>query len=221
MAALTLAVAPHPLLDATCFTTALPRPLGELPSPASLLALLCLPGPDAGAPLAATDQDRDAVRALLRHGGFRPSGRSKPASEYLLKALERGWLGPEAGINLAVDACNAVSLHSGLPISVLDADRLDGPLAIRLGEPGERYVFNPSGQELALAGLLVLCDAQGPCGSPVKDSQRTKTHAETRATLTVIWGTSELPGRAAEAAMWHRDLLRSLGVVTAELTPSP
>jgi hypothetical protein len=31
---------------------------------------------------------REAVRALLRKGGYKPSGRSKPAQEYLAKCLD-------------------------------------------------------------------------------------------------------------------------------------
>src|SRR5918912_1217437 len=109
-----LTVDPHPLLDLRAFTTAFPRPLSELASPPELLALLV---PEAAAPLHSDDAVREVVRALLRHGGFKPTGRSKPASEYLLKAFREGLLTP---INPAVDVCNAVSLHSGLPISVVD-----------------------------------------------------------------------------------------------------
>src|SRR5579864_1122080 len=79
-----LTVDPHPLLDLCAFVTRLPRPLGELASPAELQGLLTV---DAAAPLHSDDSVRDAVRALLRHGGFKPTGRSKPASEYLLKAV--------------------------------------------------------------------------------------------------------------------------------------
>ena len=40
----------------------------------------------------ADESVREAVRALLRHGGFKPAGRSKPAAEYLVKAAkERRW----------------------------------------------------------------------------------------------------------------------------------
>src|SRR6266550_3991359 len=101
-----LTVDPHPLSDLRAFVTTFPRPLGEMPSPPEVVALFAV---DAAAPLASDDTVREAVRALLRHGGFKPTGRSKPASEYLIKAAREG-LRP---INLAVDACNAVSLHSG------------------------------------------------------------------------------------------------------------
>src|SRR5262245_26651130 len=115
-----LTVDPHPLLDLRAFVTQFPRPLGEMPSPPELQALLRA---DAVAPLQSDDVVREAVRVLLRHGGFKPTGRSKPAAEYLIKAVREGLL---TSINLAVDACNVASLHSGLPISVVDLDRARG-----------------------------------------------------------------------------------------------
>src|SRR5438067_5075988 len=119
-----LTVDPHPLLDLRAFAATFPRPLGEMSSPADLLALL---EPDAPAPLASDDAVREAVRALLRQAGFKPTGRSKPASEYLIKAVRERLLSP---INPAVDVCNVVSLHSGLPISVIDLDRASGPFRV-------------------------------------------------------------------------------------------
>jgi hypothetical protein len=56
-------------------------------SPASLQQLLALPG-SGPAVLKNDDNVRQAVRELLRHGGFRPTGRSKPSPEYLLTAIE-------------------------------------------------------------------------------------------------------------------------------------
>jgi len=201
----------HPLLDVAAFVTRFPRPLGELPSPPSLLALFA---EGAIAPLAASDEVRAAVRDLLRHGGFRPTGRSKPASEYLRKAVGEGWISPAQGINLAVDAGNAVSLHSGLPISVIDAGLAQPPWRVAVCAPGTRYPFNPAGQVIDVSGLVCLHDAEGPCGSPVKDSQRTKTHPDTTATLTVIWGTRALPDRTGAVLQWYRDLLAEVGVRT-------
>jgi DNA/RNA-binding domain of Phe-tRNA-synthetase-like protein len=205
-----LTVDPHPLLDLRAFMTEFPRPLGEMPSPAELRALL---SPAASAPMRTDDALREAVRQLLRHGGFKPTGRSKPASEYLLKAAL-------SSINLAVDACNAVSLHSGLPISVVDLDRAQGPFRVGIAPQGTKYVFNASGQEIDLGGLLCLFDAEGPCANAVKDAQRTKTTAETRRTLSLVWGTTGLAGRAEQATAWYRSLLESQGART-EAIPLP
>jgi DNA/RNA-binding domain of Phe-tRNA-synthetase-like protein len=199
-----LTIDPHPLLDLRFFVGRFPRRLGEMPTMPALLDLL---RPDATAPLQSDDTVRDKVRALLRHGGFKPTGRSKPASEYLLKASQEGSL---SSINLAVDLCNIVSLHSGLPISVVDAGLLQGgerDLRVGLAPAGATYVFNASGQSIDLGGLLCLFDAGGPCANGVKDAQRTKTSADTQRVLVLIWGTNALPDRSARAEAWYRELL--------------
>lgn len=199
----------HPLLEAVAFTTEFSTPLGELGRAESLLRLLAL---DAPAPLRSDDAVRAAVRDLLRHGGYKPTGRGKPASEYLVRAVGEGALG---SINAAVDACNVASLHSGLPISVVDLDRAAAPFRVGLAPEGTSYVFNQAGQSIDVAGLVCLFDAAGPCANAVKDSQRTKTSPETRRTLSVVWGTSALPGRARQTAEWYRELLAAVGGTTA------
>lgn len=200
-----LDIAPHPLLDLAAFVTEFLQPLGEQACNAQLLGMLSLDATAiANAHLQSSDEVRRTVRDLLRHGGFKPTGRSKPASEYLIKAATAGKLSP---INVAVDACNAVSLHSGLPISVVDFGLLTEPLRIDIAPPNTAYIFNPSGQSIDVGGLLCLCDAAGPCANAVKDSQRTKTSAATTSTLSVIWGTNALPGRTSATLKWYRALL--------------
>jgi DNA/RNA-binding domain of Phe-tRNA-synthetase-like protein len=209
---LRLTVADHPLLDAAAFVCELPAPLGELPAAPAIEALR---DPDAPAPLSSDDAVRTAVRDLLRAGGFKPSGRSKPASEYLALAASQGTF---PVINTAVDACNVVSLHSGLPISLLDVDRFAGTeLSIAVAAAATRYVFNPAGQEIDVGGLVCLFDADGVSGSPVKDAQRTKTGPATRTTLSIVWGTRALAGRAATASRWYQELLTALGARTSTL----
>jgi DNA/RNA-binding domain of Phe-tRNA-synthetase-like protein len=150
----------------------------------------------------------------LRWGGYKPTGRGKPASEYLVRAAAENALSP---INMAVDACNAVSLHSGFPISVVDLDLLETPLTIRLAGKDSRYVFNASGQEMELEGLLCLHDARGACANAVKDSQRTKTTPITRRTLSVVWGHANFTAELLAAVSWYRTLLESAGFRTSEI----
>jgi DNA/RNA-binding domain of Phe-tRNA-synthetase-like protein len=208
-----LLVTPHALLDLRAFETAFPRPLGEMPSPPELQALLTLGAP---APLRSDDAVREAVRQLLRHGGFKPTGRSKPASEYLIRAVGEGRL---TSINVAVDVCNVVSLHSGLPISVVDLDLARPPFRVEVAGAGASYVFNASGQSMDLGGLLCLGDADGPCANAVKDAQRTKTRPETRRTLSLVWGSTVLAGRAAQTERWYRTLLEQQGATTEAVWP--
>jgi DNA/RNA-binding domain of Phe-tRNA-synthetase-like protein len=205
---ITVALIPHPLLDLVAFSTTFPAPLGQIASADPIRQLL---SPGAKGPFTVDDPVRAAVRDLLRHGGYKPTGRGKPSSEYLVRATAEGALGT---INAAVDTGNAVSLHSGLPISVVDLDRVKSPLHVAIAQEGARYVFNSAGQEIDLAGLLCLFDAEGPCANAVKDAQRTKTTGETTRTLSVLWGTQALAGRASEAATWYRQLLEAAGATT-------
>lgn len=205
----------HPLLDAGVFRSDFEHSLQHRPTPTWLAELLDL---DAPAPLSSSDAVRRSVRDLLRHGGYKPAGRGKPASEYLIRAASDGAL---ESINCAVDACNAVSLHSGLPISIVDLDLAVPPLRIAIASPGEEYVFNASGQTIRLDGLLCLHDAQGPCANAVRDSQRTKTRSDTRRTLSVVWGTRDLPGRTARAVAWYREIVGRLGGETTLVGTGP
>ena len=205
---------PHPLLRIAAFSTRFPVPLGELSTPPALSDALRL---DAPAPLQRDEAVRGAVRDLLRHGGYKPTGRGKPASEYLVRAATEGALG---SINAAVDACNVVSLHSGLPISVVDLDRATAPFRVGIADEGTSYVFNASGQEIDVAGLLCLFDADGACANAVRDSQRTKTRAETRSTLSVVWGCAGFEERLAIAEQWYRELLGTLGATTEAVVSS-
>jgi DNA/RNA-binding domain of Phe-tRNA-synthetase-like protein len=203
----------HPLLRFAAFESEFPAALGELPAPPWLSDLLKI---DAAAPLGRDEAVRQAIRDLLRHGGYKPTGRGKPSSEYLVRESEQGAL---PSINLAVDACNAVSLHSGLPISVVDLDRARPPHRIGLAPAGAKYVFNASGHEIDLEGLLCLFDAGGPCANAVKDSQRTKTHPGTRKTLSVVWGARGHEERLDHAVAWYRELLRKAGVAIRTSPP--
>jgi len=135
------------------------------------------------------DARRAAVRQLLRHGGFKPSGRNKPAQEYLLRAATQE--GRLPAISSVVDVINAVSLSSGLPISLLSLDRVGANLLIRYGRPEEQFVFNQAGQQLDVHGLLCLCAVEGgasrPVGSPVKDSMAGKVDRQDRHLLACLY----------------------------------
>src|SRR3981081_1810973 len=99
-----LTIDPHSLLDLRAFVTLFPLPLGSMPSPPAVSVLLSL---EAVPPLRSDNAVREAVGTLLRQGGFKPTGRSKPASEYLLKVVGEGRL---ASINFAVDGGDVVPL---------------------------------------------------------------------------------------------------------------
>jgi DNA/RNA-binding domain of Phe-tRNA-synthetase-like protein len=156
-------------------------------------------------------QVRDRVRAMLRHGKYKPSGRGKPASEFLLQAAVRGTF-PQ--VNGPVDVNNAISLRSGFPGSVFDAAISGTHLLARRGREGEKYVFNPAGQTIDLEDLLLLCrrtkTGWEPCGNPVKDAMVTKISAATVDVIAVLYMPVDEPLVSAETwSACYADLLRS------------
>jgi DNA/RNA-binding domain of Phe-tRNA-synthetase-like protein len=137
---------------------------------------------------------RSAARDLLRNGRYKPTGRGKPASEYLVRAAvdaERDF----PRINAPVDICNFISLKTLLPVSLWDLDLAETRrFVFRLGREEEEYLFNAGGQTIKLEDLVVGCriaeasDAEGePIINPVKDSLATKTTDGTRNVAACIY----------------------------------
>ncbi len=155
-------------------------------------------------------QMRARVRNMLRHGRYKPTGRGKPASEFLLRAALNDSF---PRVNPPVDVNNWVSLASGLPGSIFDAARSGRRLLLRRGRAGEAYVFNPSGQVLDLEDLLLLCrrTEQGwePCGSPIKDAMITKLSVATRDVVGVLYAPHDEPKQSVE--LWASRFAERLG----------
>ena len=152
------------------------------------------------------------MRLMLRHGKYRASGRSKPASEFLWKAALDDRFPP---INGPVDVNNHVSLASGLPGTIFDTDLSGERLILRRGRPGERYVFNHAGQDIDLQDLLLLARAtpgapEGgePCGNPVKDAMITKIHPGTTRVVAVLYAPRDEP--PANLERWAAEFARLL-----------
>lgn len=135
------------------------------------------------------DARRAAARDMLRNGRYKPTGRGKPASEYLARAASEGTF---PRINALVDINNLISLQEALPISLWDLDRVAADhVRFRLGREGEAYVFNPSGQTLGVEDLVVGCrvteGGEEPVVSPIKDAQVAKTTSDTRRVAACIY----------------------------------
>lgn len=140
-----------------------------------------------------SQQVKEEIRNLLRSGGFKPAGRSKPASEYLEQCAINNQF---PIINNLVDINNYISLYYGVPISLLDLDVLSSQILIRYGKEGESYVFNNSGQNIDLKGLLTVCKETSqnsiPLGSPVKDSMQAKIKNITKNVIYIVYLSSKI-----------------------------
>lgn len=139
---------------------------------------------------------RKQVRDALRHGAYKPTGRAKPSSEYLLRAARQEQF---PRINGVVDLINYMSLRYMIPISLWDL-QLAGTdrYHFRYGTDGESYVFNPSGQTIELKDMVTgfACDEHRhtPIVNPVKDSMATKTTPESRTAAAAVYFPIEAVG---------------------------
>ena len=114
------------------------------------------------------------IRSLFHRAGLDPT-RYRPSSESLLRRAVKG-----KGlyfINSIVDLINYFSLKTLWPIGLYDADKLKPPITWRIGREGEAYE-GIGRDRLNLAHFPLLADEEGPFGSPISDSMRTRVTQE-------------------------------------------
>lgn len=138
-------------------------------------------------------------RDMLRNGSYKPTGRGKPASEYLLRSAVNEKF---PRINTLVDINNYISLKYMVPISLWDLDLAESTrFNFRLGAPDETFVFNQGGQTIDLKDLVIGCAIsegdQLPIVNPIKDSLKTKTKPESTNIAAAVYypntANSEIP----------------------------
>ena len=131
-----------------------------------------------------------ATRAAYKACGKDPS-RYRPASEQLARRVLQGK--DLYSVDTIVDLGNLVSLFSGYPTGLMDADKItplatpDVDVLLGVGHADEPYEGIGRGV-LNIEGLPVYRDTQGPIASPTSDSTRTMLSADTRRLLFIING---------------------------------
>jgi DNA/RNA-binding domain of Phe-tRNA-synthetase-like protein len=146
------------------------------------------------------------IRAIFHRAGLDPT-RYRPSSESLLRRAVKG-----KGlyfINSVVDLINYFSLKMLWPIGLYDADKLRPPITWRVGQDGESYE-GIGRDRLNLAHFPLLVDEEGPFGSPISDSMRTRVTEEcTR----ILWITFAPPGAAIPNHEFAETMMRFNGGV--------
>jgi len=120
------------------------------------------------------------IRAIFHRAGLDPT-RYRPSSESLLRRAVKG-----KGlyfINSIVDLINYFSLKTLWPIGLYDADKLKPPITWRIGRESESCE-GIGRDRLNLAHFPLLADEEGPFGSPISDSMRTRV---TQDCTRILW----------------------------------
>jgi DNA/RNA-binding domain of Phe-tRNA-synthetase-like protein len=129
------------------------------------------------------------IRAIFHRSGLDPT-RYRPSSESLLRRAVKG-----KGlyfINSVVDLINYFSLKTLWPMGLYDAALLMPPIEWRAGREGESYE-GIGRDRLNLNRFPLLVDANGPFGSPISDSMRTRV---TEHCTHILWITFAPPASA-------------------------
>src|SRR5262245_56314355 len=146
-------------------------------------------------------------RGIFHRSGLDPT-RYRPSSESLLRRAVKG-----KGlyfINSVVDLVNYFSLKLLWPIGLYDADKLQQPVSRRVGQEGESYE-GIGRDKLNLAHFPLLVDQQGPFGSPISDSMRTRVTGECKR---ILWVTFAPAGARVPNAEFAETMIRFNGGVT-------
>jgi len=141
--------------------------------------------------------DLAPARELYRAFGIDPT-KTRPSSEKLLRRVLQAK--PLPRISNAVDLGNLLALRFLLPIGLYDASKVDGPVELRPGSPGESYAGIAS-QDVHLQGRPVLVDRLGPFGNPTADSKRTAVGSSTRDLWLTVFAPASFSASRLEAHM--------------------
>ncbi len=125
-----------------------------------------------------------AMRSIYSKIGIDPT-KDRPSGEALIRRVVGG-----KGIyriNAVVDANNAVSLLTGFPCGVYDAEKIEGGrITVSVAKEGEFYE-GIGGARVDAGNKIVTSDVLGYFGGPTADSKRTCVSVGTREVLMLIY----------------------------------
>jgi len=138
-----------------------------------------------------------ATRAMYKRCGIDPT-KTRPSSEALLRRVRKG--DPLPRVNGLVDIINWCSVETQIAYGLYDLARVQPPVRLRLGAPGEGY-DGIRKDRVNVEGRLTLADEHGPFGNPTSDSARTMTTPATTEVLVVLYVPAAMPRANGERAL--------------------
>ena len=101
-----------------------------------------------------------AYRVFFRHIGLDPDEQRTPVEALALDRIKHGRFRSRSALD---DALTIAIMETGVAVSALDADRVEGELGLRPAERGERFGEGEYAADIP-AGRLLVADAAGPVG---------------------------------------------------------
>lgn len=125
----------------------------------------------------------DTSRKAYKAFGKDP-GRYRVSSEALIRRIKQGK--DLYKINTVVDTNNLISVESGFSAGSYDCDCINGDIVLNLGHAGESYK-GIGKDSVNIENLPVLCDNDGPFGSPTSDSEKAMISLSSKNIITLIY----------------------------------
>lgn len=139
-----------------------------------------------------------AYRVFFRQIGIDPDDRRTPVED---AALERMKWGGFRSTNLVDDALLIATVETGVALLALDADRVEGPLGLRLSSPDER-LGGADGRRLS-ARQIVVADAVRSLAVLFEDlAEGRGVHPPTTRMLLAAVQVKGVPEVSVEEALW-------------------
>lgn len=146
-------------------------------------------------------------RKIFKQVGTDPN-RYRPSVEAIYRRIQKqNFLN---SIHSAVDLNNFFSMQYEIPMGIYDADKLDGNIEIRVGQPDDEYL-GINGRVISMKDKILSSDETGAFGSPYVDSERTAVTVETKRALQIAYLKPSLPNESGEK------LINSLGAMFTQV----
>jgi DNA/RNA-binding domain of Phe-tRNA-synthetase-like protein len=137
-----------------------------------------------------------AYRVFSRQVGIDPDHDLTPVEAVALRRLKHGGLHSE---NLVDDALTIAIAETGVPLIALDADRVEGPLGLRLARSGETL----AGSRPLSERQLVVADAERPVAVVLGDvGLDAGVTPDTNRMVLCALGVKGVPRISLEEALW-------------------
>ena len=138
-----------------------------------------------------------AYRVFFRQVGIDPDEHRTPVEAY---ALERMRAGGFLSSNVLDDALTIATVETGVPVIAFDDDRLDGPLGLRLSQPGE--LLGGDGRPLS-SRQVVVADAERSVAVLFADlAEGRGVHSKTRRMRFAAVQVKGVPDVSVDEALW-------------------
>ncbi|MEH7238644.1 B3/B4 domain-containing protein [Bacillus sp. JJ1562] len=146
-------------------------------------------------------------RDIFKKVGTDPN-RYRPSVEAIYRRVQKqNFLN---SIHSAADLNNFFSIQYEIPVGIYDADKINGNIEMRVGQPEDEYM-GINGRDISMKDKILSGDDTGAFGSPYVDSKRTAVTVETKNAIQIVYLKPSLQIESCE------NLIKSLGTMFTQV----